>query len=410
MAQLNITLNQEEILSLLNQDSGEAFKKLLQESLNAVLKAESKEQLKAEPYERTEERTDSRNGFRERILTTRLGTITLAVPRHRNEPFKSMIFDNYCRSEAAFISVITEMVVSGVSTRKVSLVVEQLCGSSISKSSVSELCKDLDKAVKEFKERTLEGNYPFLLVDATYFKVRENHRVISKALMIAFAINENGKREIVGFDLYDCENKANWYDFLTHLKSRGLKGVMMITSDAHEGILYAIRKVFPDVPWQRCQFHFTKNITEKAPKRYQAGLRAELSAMFHCSNVEDARKKLDSILEDYKDVAPKAMECLENGFESAVTVYCIPESIRRRVRTSNYIERVNRELKRRSTAIGVFPNGESVIRLMGALLIEYHEKYQTHNRMFYKPMYLEVVSQKEKLKQIAKEQEGLYAA
>ena len=223
MAQLNITLNQEEILSLLQENSGDAFKKLLQESLNAVLKVESKEQLKAEPYERTEERTDSRNGSRERTLNTRIGTIALTVPRHRYEPFKSMIFDNYSRSEAALIAAMTEMVVNGVSTRKVTLVVEQLCGKSISKSSVSDLCKDLDQSVREFKERPLTGNYPFLIVDATYFKVRENHRVISKALMIALAFNETGRREVVGFELYNCENKENWYDFLMHLQSRGLK-------------------------------------------------------------------------------------------------------------------------------------------------------------------------------------------
>ena len=410
MAQLNITLNQEEILSLLQENSGDAFKKLLQESLNAVLKAESKEQLKAEPYERTEERTDSRNGFRERSLTTRIGTIALTVPRHRYEPFKSMIFDNYSRSEAALIAAMAEMVVNGVSTRKVSLVVEQLCGKSISKSSVSELCKDLDKSVKEFKDRPLEGNYPFLIVDATYFKVRENYRVISKALMIALGINEKGKREIIGFDLYDCENKTNWYDFLMRLQARGLKGLKMITSDAHEGILHGIRRVFPQVPWQRCQFHFVKNIVEKAPKKYQAGLRIELNAMFQCSDIKEARKKRDSILQDYTDVAPNAMECLDNGFETAITVFCLPESVRKLVRTSNHIERINRELKRRSNAIGVFPNGESVIRLMGTVLLEHHAKLQGQRRQFYNPVYQEILEKSEILKNIAREQKDLQAA
>lgn len=410
MAQLNITLNQEEILSLLQENSGDAFKKLLQESLNAVLKAESKEQLKAEPYERTRERTDCRNGSRERTLSTRIGTIPLTVPRHRYEPFKSMIFDNYSRSEAALISAMAEMVVNGISTRKVTLVVEQLCGKSISKSSVSDLCKDLDKAVREFKERPLTGNYPFLIVDATYFKVRENHRVISKALMIALAYNETGKREVVGFELYSCENKENWYDFLMRLQSRGLKGVQMITSDAHEGIIHGIRRVFPEVPWQRCQFHFTKNIVEKAPKKYQAGLRLELSALFHSTSEKEARKKCSAILQDYMDVAPKSMECLDSGFESTMTVFCFPEPIRKLVRTSNYIERVNRELKRRSHAIGVFPNGESVIRLMGTLLIEHHEKLQGKRREFYTPRYMEIVSKNEQLKKIAKEQEKLLAA
>jgi len=410
MAQLNITLNQEEILSLLKENSGDAFKKLLQESLNAVLKAESKEQLKAEPYERTEERTDSRNGTRERSLSTRIGTIALSVPRHRYEPFKSMIFDNYSRSEAALISAMAEMVVNGVSTRRVTLVTEQLCGKNISKSSVSELCKDLDQSVRAFKERPLTGAYPFLIVDATYFKVRENHRVISKALMIALAINEAGKREVIGFELYNCENKDNWYDFFLRLQARGLTGLKMITSDAHEGILHGIRRVFPDVPWQRCQFHFAKNIADKAPKKYQAGLRMELSAMFQSSSITDARKKRDAILKDYADVASKSMECLDLGFESAMTVYCFPESVRRLVRTSNHMERLNRELKRRSNAIGVFPNGDSVIRLMGTLLVEYHEKLQARRRDFYKTTYTEIVSQSERLRQIAREQEQYLAA
>ena len=407
MAQLNITLNQEEILSLLQENSGDAFKKLLQESLNAVLKTESKEQLKAEPYERSEERTDSRNGSRERLLTTRIGTIPLTVPRHRNEPFKSMIFDNYSRSEAALIAAMTEMVVNGVSTRRVSVIVEQLCGKSISKSSVSELCKDLDKAVHEFKDRPLEGEYPFLIVDATYFKVRENHRVVSKALMIALAINGKGKREIAGFEIYDCENRNNWYDFFMRLQSRGLTGLKMITSDAHDGILHGIRRVFPEVPWQRCQFHFAKNIVDKAPKKHQEGLRIELGVMFQSTDIEDARKKRDSILQDYADLAPAAMECLDLGFESAMTVLHLPLSVRKLVRTSNHMERINRELKRRSDAIGVFPNKESVIRLMGALLLEYHEKVQGQRRMIYQPTFAEVDSKAEILKQIAHEQEQL---
>ena len=176
MAQLNITLSQEEILQLLQNDREGAFAILLQESLNAVLKAESAEQLQAESYERTDERTGYRNGSRDRELTTRIGTITLRIPRHRGEPFKTMIFDNYCRSEAALINSMAEMVVNGVSTRKVTTVVETLCGKSISKSAVSELCKDLDVAVNEFKNRPLTDHYPFVTIDATYFKVREYPR------------------------------------------------------------------------------------------------------------------------------------------------------------------------------------------------------------------------------------------
>ena len=410
MAQLNITLNQEEILSLLQENSGDAFKKLLQESLNAVLKAESKEQLKAAPYERTEQRTDSRNGSRERGLVTRIGSIVLTVPRHRNEPFKSMIFENYSRSEAALIAAMAEMVVNGVSTRKVSRVVEELCGKSISKSSVSELCKDLDKEIEKFRKRPLSGDYPFLVVDATYFKTRENHRIISKALMLALAINEKGMREVIGFELYSCENKDNWYMFLSSLQARGLTGLKMITSDAHEGIINAIGRVFPDVPWQRCQFHFTRNITDKAPKKYREGLRAELGEMFRAEDLKEAKKKLSTILRDYSDVAPEAVECLELGFESSMTAYNFPKAIRRFIRTSNHVERLNRELKRRSNAIGVFPNGESILRLMGAVLIEHHKVLQTKKRLFYQPTYAEILSLSEKLKKIAKQQREYLAA
>ncbi|MGN0270519.1 MAG: transposase, partial [Candidatus Weimeria sp.] len=214
MAQLNITLNQEEILQLLSENQNDAFKLLLQQSLNSVLQAESAEQLRADRYERSEERTDSRNGSRERKLNTRIGRITLTVPRHRNQPFKTMIFENYSRSEAALIAGMAEMVVNGVSTRKVSKVIESLCGTEISKSAVSEVCRDLEKDVDQFRERPITGNYPFLTVDATYFKVRENNRVISKALMIALGTNEEGRREILGFSAYRNESEETWTDFL----------------------------------------------------------------------------------------------------------------------------------------------------------------------------------------------------
>ena len=286
MAQLNITLNQEEIQALLLDDRGEAFKKILQTSLNKILQAESAEQLKAAPYERSEERTDCRNGSRDRDLNTRVGRITLHVPRHRNVPFKTLVFDNYSRSEAALVAGMAEMVVNGVSTRKVSRVMETLCGTSFSKSAVSDVCKDLETAVKEFQTRPLEGDYPFLTVDATYFKVRENSRIISKAFMIAYGTNAEGHREILGFGVYANESSATWTDFLLSLKRRGLTGLLMITSDAHEGILNAIGKVFPTVPWQRCQFHFSRNITDKAPKKYQTGLQAELQELFNRKTIE----------------------------------------------------------------------------------------------------------------------------
>ena len=412
MAQLNITLNQEEIQALLLEDQGEAFKKILQTSLNKILQAESAEQLKAGPYERSEERTDSRNGSRDRDLNTRVGRITLQVPRHRNVPFKTLVFENYSRSEAALVAGMAEMVVNGVSTRKVSRVMETLCGTSFSKSAVSDVCKDLDKAVKEFRNRPLEGDYPFLTVDATYFKVRENSRVISKAFMIAYGTNAEGHREILGFGVYANESSATWTDFLLGLKKRGLTGLLMITSDAHEGILNAIGKVFPTVPWQRCQFHFIRNITDKAPKKYQAGLQTELQELFNCKTLAEARKIRDRIMEDYRDVAEPAVTCLDEGFESAMTVMLLPASLRRFYRTSNQIERLNKELKRRSKVIGVFPNEDSVLRLMGSVLIERHDAIQAGRAVFSKESLASLMNSDvpAKLIVIAEEQRHLRAA
>ena len=373
MAQLNITLNQDEILQLLSNDRDAAFKKLLESSLNSLLVSESTAQLGAEPYERSDDRTDSRNGFRDRPLTTRIGTITLHVPRHREKPFKTMIFDNYSRSESALIATMAEMVVNGVSTRKVGRVMETLCGTSYTKSTVSALCKDLDKQVESFRSRPLEGEYPFVTVDATYFKVRENSRIISKAFMIAYGVNNQGLREIIGFDVYEKETKDTWRDFLKSLQKRGLHGVLLITSDAHEGLRDGITQVFPEVPWQRCQFHFSKNIVDKAPKKVQADLREELRAMFNSETLNAARHKRDAIIEEYSDKAASAMTCLDEGFEDAMTVMALPKDLRVFFRTSNHIERLNRELKRRSNVIGIFPNLASLLRLMGSVLIEHND-------------------------------------
>jgi transposase-like protein len=411
MAQLNITLNQEEILQLMKGDREGAFALLLQNSLNAILKAESAEQLKADTYERTDERTGYRNGFRDRDLNTRIGTFALQVPKHRDgQPFKTMIFDNYQRSEAALVASMAEMVVNGVSTRKVETVVETLCGVSISKSAVSDLCKDLDEAVNEFKNRPLTSHYPFVTIDATYFKVREDHRVISKAFMIAYAANSEGRRDIIGFGVYANESKETWTHFLQSLKNRGLKDVRIFISDSHEGIKYAISQLFPETPWQRCQCHFTRNILDKAPKKYTEGLRSELQDMFNSDTIKEARVKRDSIIADYKDVAESAMMCLDEGFEDAMTAMVLPKHLRKLFRTSNHIERLNKELKRRSNVIGIFPNADSLNRLMGSVLIELNEKRKGSRPIFYKPTYNEIEAHADRLRVRAKEQQQMMAA
>lgn len=391
MAQVNITLEQKEILQVFTENRDEALKFLLEKILNEIMKVESEEQLRATKHERTEERTDYRNGTRSRDLTTRIGTITLQVPRHRNEPFHSMVFENYKRSEASLIATMVQMVIAGISTRKVSKVVETLCGKAFSKSTVSELCKRLDSDIKQFQQQPLDSiQAPFLMVDATYFKVREDHRVRSKAFMVALAIKSDGHREVVGMGVYDAEDNYSWTHFLQDLRSRGLDSVKVITSDAHSSIRKAIAEVYPDTAWQRCQVHLQRNILDAAPGKYKEGLKRELREMFNAKTLKASREKKEQIIKDYEPVAESAMRKLEEGFEDSMTVMNLPEYIRITVRTTNLVERLNRELKRRSDVIQLFPNEASVLRLMGAVTIEYSDQQSCKQRIFTEHKYEEL--------------------
>lgn len=406
MAQVHFTLDSDEILALLSQSKSDGLALLLQEALNSFLKVESALQLHAEPYERTSARTGSRNGFRKRPYATRIGTLTLNVPKHRNgESFHSLLFDNYTRSEAALICTMAEMVVNGVSTRKVSQVMEILCGKSVSKSSVSEACKELDESVAKFKNRPLDAVYPFVTIDATYFKVRTNSRTCAKALMIAYATTCEGVQEVIGFGAYDGESKETWNEFLKSLKERGLAEIYMITSDAHEGIIDAVAKQFPKAAWQRCQFHFMRNIVDKMPKKFKEGIKSELSEMFNTETVTEARKLRDNIIKSYSDIAEKAMKCLDEGFESSMSIMVLPTFLRLHYRTSNHIERLNKELKRRSKAIGTFMGEESLIRLMGAVLLERNEMLADKKRLFRAETYKKIMTPELELKLVAIAQE-----
>ena len=382
MAQLHFTLESDFFTGLFSESKDEAFGKLMEALLNQVLLAESKEQLGAENYERSSSRTDYRNGFRTRPLTTRVGKIELKLPRHRNVPFKTSLFEEYQRNEQALICTMMEMVVQGVSTRNVRKVTEELCGESFSKSTVSEICKELDIPVKQFKERLLPDRYPFVIADAMYLKVREDHRVRSKALYIAVGVNPSGHKEVLGFEAYDSEKASSWKEFFESLKSRGLRDVDIVISDAHTGLLEALRECFPGSSWQRCQAHFTRNIIDKCPKKYQSGLASELKDMFNASTIKESRALKESIYDEYIDVAPEAMTLLDSGFEDSMSVMALPSKYRTAIRTSNIIERENRELRRRERVIQIFPNKESMIRLMGAVLMDDHNDWSVAQRLF----------------------------
>ena len=412
MAQVNITLSHEEVLQVLSGNRDDAFKMLVERILNAVMLAESEQQLGASMHERTEDRQDYRNGIRERILNTRIGSLVLEVPRHRNQPFHTMVFENYQRSEASLIATMVQMVIAGVSTRKVSKVVETLCGTSFSKSTVSALCKKLDAEIMAFKSRPLNMNdAPFLMVDATYFKAREDHKIVSKAFLVALAITSDGSREIVGFDVFDAEDNYSWQTFFKDLKARGLDGVHMVISDAHKSILRAITKTYPDAAWQRCQVHFIRNILDETPTRFKEGLKSELRRMFNASTIDEARSLRDGIISDYTPVAPKAVNVLDTGFEDAMTVMVLPKQWQQTFRSTNYLERLNRELKRRSNVIGVFPDEASLNRLMGSVLLDQHDAYQ-HNIYFRlsKPAWKAFPDACHKLERIALEQRALLEA
>ncbi len=410
MSQVNITVDYEEVVALFSKERNEAFAYLMEKILNAFLLAESEDQIGASKHERSEDRNDYRNGTRDRPLVTRIGKLTLKVPRHRNVPFVTMIFDQYQRNEAALLTTMMEMVVQGVSTRKVTNVVEELCGASFSKSTVSELCRRLDESIKQFKNRPLKDPYPFVITDAKYFKVRENHSIVSKAFMVAMGITEDGRREIIDFGTYDNESERTWKEFLTSLKKRGVNPDM-ITSDAHQGLLAGLKEVYPEVPWQRCQYHFQENILKETPKKEQKGLKTELREMFNAKTMKEARERRNEIIQDYKDVAPKAMEILDEGFEEAMTVMLLPESMRIPLRTTNYLERENGELGRRSDVIRIFPNAASLTRLMGAVLIDRNDIMSTRNALFTKEKCMNAIEEaKPKLIKIAQEQVKLLKA
>ena len=409
MAQINVTLDQDEILRLLADSSGDAFRQVLAAALNAVMRAESDEQLGAGRYERSESRTDSRNGTRARRLTTRVGTIELEVPRHRNAPFETMVFESYRRSEAALVTTMAEMVVGGVSTAKVGRVMREICGRGLSKQSASAACATLDSAVEGFRTRPLEpGAYPLAMLDATYLKVRGGHRVRARAMLVAIGLDRSGRKGVLG--LADAETRPSWSAFMRSLRDRGLRGMAVVTSDAHEGLVAALHDVWPDAAWQRCQAHFSRNVSDAAPKRLRAGLRSEMTEMFNCRTLAEAEARRDRILADYAEEAPQACERLGAGFDDAMTAMRLPEQMRRCARTSNYLERLNKEIKRRSNVVGVFPSDGSAVRLVGALLMEENDRWAAMSRAYYSTGVAELEGRMAELAGIAREQARLMSA
>lgn len=377
MTQINFTLDFEKIKDQVVESSlNEVIKSAIVLILNEYMEKERDDYMNNQRYDRTKNRHDYRNGYYERELILNIGTINLKVPRTRSGEFSTEIFEKYQRCDQALLLSMTEMVINGVSTRKVTNIVKQLCGKSVSKSFVSNLTKKLDPIVNEWANRPLNTtNYRYLFLDAMYIKVREYDKVVSKAVYIALGVNDEGKREIIGLKISQAESKKNWSDFFDYLISRGLKSPRIVISDAHQGLRAAIEEKFVGSTWQRCTVHFIKNIIDAMPKKDSEDARNLAKSIFRSPNSKIARELKEEFIKTYEDNGKyqKAIERLDDGFEDAIQFFAEPENAHKHIKTTNVLERINSEIRRRERVIRIFPNQQSAFRLIGSVLMDYEE-------------------------------------
>lgn len=345
--------------------------------LQEYLEQEMSHHLNALPYERTGNRLGHRNGYKPRQLNTRVGKLFLSVPQDRDGSFSTELFDRYQRSEKALITCLQQMVIKGVATRKVKKITESLCGLTFSKSHVSEIVKKLDTEIQAWLNRPLDDEYTYVFVDARYNKVRRDHQVESHAVLIAKGVNKKGIRDIIGVDVCNNENETNWSMFFNDLKARGLKGVRLVISDAHPGLVKAIEEDFPGCQWQRCQVHFKKNMLDKVRNKDKAWVKKQLDDIFLAPDKEIGFERLQGFINDLSEKYPEAADLLETSGEDALTCLNFPDQHRRRIRTTNSLERFNQEIKRRTSVLRIFPNRNSALRLIGALCMEQAEEWIT---------------------------------
>lgn len=345
-----------------------------------VMEAEVTAKVGAEPHERSPERTTHRNGFRDRRWDTRLGTLNLKVPKLREGGYVPSFIEHRRRSEQALISVIQEAVVQGVSTRKIEAVLEELGIAGVSAGQVSQLCAALDDKVRQFRERPLRESR-YVWVDALYEKVRVDNRVESMAVVIATGVNAQGRREVLGFDVIPGESEEGWTLFFKSLKERGLCGVALVISDAHAGLKAAVRKVLK-AEWQRCKVHFYRNVLVHVPKRSQAEVSEAMKAVFVQRDEKSAKAKAADLIRQFQNRFSKAMEVFEAGIDDVLSYLHYPQPHRTRISSTNPLERLNLEIRRRTRVIGIFPHAGACVRLVGMLLVEKHEDWLTDEKAY----------------------------
>jgi putative transposase len=363
-------------------DDPSFLKEIVERVIQELLEAQMTEHIGAAPYERTENRTGQRNGYKPRTLRTRVGTLNLLVPQDREGTFSTRLFSRYQRNEKALCLALMQMYVEGVSTRKVAEVTEALCGTSFSKSLVSSLAGRLDAELEGWRSRQLTAEaYPYVFVDARYEKARVDHRVISQGVLIVLAVRDDGYREILRVGVADTESEATYQELFRSLKSRGLKGVELVVSDNHEGIKAAVCRHFQGASHQRCQVHYSRNLLGMVSHAKRKELGADLKAIFAASERNQAMGIASSVAQKWRQKgSEKVAEHLEEHVEECLSCLAFPESHRRRIRTTNGLERLNQEIKRRTRVVRIFPNRESCLRLVTALAVEQSEEWVTGRR------------------------------
>jgi putative transposase len=369
-----------EVLEFLAEHGFEGMAQAMQMLLNEAMKLERIQVLGAQPYQRTRERRGYANGFKPKTVDTRVGRLELAVPQTRGVAFYPTALERGTRSERALKLAVAEMYLQGVSTRKVTAVMEQLCGREVTSMQVSRAVEALDDELSKWRERAL-GEIPYLLLDARYEKVRVGGAVVSCSLLIALGVTPDGHRTILGASVSLSEAEVHWREFLARLQARGLHGVQLVTSDDHAGLRAALQARLPGVKWQRCQFHLAKNLIDHLPPNVsQPEASADLRAVFNAPNRAEADRLLDLMVAKYEPVAKKLAAWLEANVPEGLTVFDFPAEHRRRLRTNNGLERLNREIKRRTRVASIFPNENSLLRLATAVLMEIDDEWQTEKR------------------------------
>jgi transposase-like protein len=347
-----------------------------------LMELEVTEKIGAERYQHSPERVTQRNGYRERTWETRVGEIPLRIPKLRQGVYYPDFLEPRRRTEQALVADIQEAYIAGVSTRKVDDLVQSLGLSGVDKSKVSRVCRDLDEGVTGFCNRTLEPSYPYLWLDALYVKVRQNHRIVSMAVVIAIGVRETGEREILGVDIGASEEASFWMAFLRALVARGLKGVALVISDAHQGLREAISSVLAGAAWQRCRVHFMRNVLAHVPHGDKAMVAAAVRTIFAQRDQKAAKEQVAEVVQAMERRWPKAAAVVANGEDDVLTYLTFPAEHWTRIYSTNPLERLNREVKRRTDVVGIFPNTDAVLRLVGSILIEISDEWQADRRYF----------------------------